>query len=29
MSLSLLPGIQKGTRVYSCDLLPMDIEKEK
>ena len=29
MSFSLLPAVQKGTRVYSCDLLPMDIEKEK
>ena len=25
----LIPNVQKGTRVYSCDLLPMDIVKEK
>lgn len=25
----LIPNVQKGTRAYSCDLLPMDIEKEK
>ena len=25
----LILNVQKGTRVYSCDLLPKDIEKEK